>query len=118
MFSDPYLWIGLKRNEQLCGCDCGCACDCAGVTDSECDACRAQWTWSNVSDMRWRNWAPDEPSGVFSCGAATYAHWVARHCADNLRFVCEIGMLRKRQTAICIAAYLHDTYKYNVLYHQ
>ena len=88
------LWIGLHRRTG--------SCSCSQVSDAECDACRASWSWTDGTLMTWWNWLPREP-GASSCGRLSADGWAEYECASNYRFICERGniCLLFAQSLVC-----------------
>ena len=64
------------------------------MTESECEACRATWSWNDGTEMSWWNWSPREP-GISECGRLSEDGWAEYECSAKYRFICERGRRRK-----------------------
>ena len=77
-------WIALYRYERPC--------NCSEVLYSDCETCRASWSWHDGAVMNWWNWFDTEPiANDFQCGFASPAAWGAQDCSKELTFICERG---------------------------
>ena len=83
-YTESDCYIGLYQNDTVCSC-LG-----AAVSSSDCELCRASWSWYDGTNMSWWNWRSDEPA-AFGCGRLTSDGWATNSCDEPMRYVCTRG---------------------------
>ena len=91
IYSNDDYWIGLWIETDMI-CD-----ECKLVPESsQCEECRAKWTWRDAQPMNVELanniWFNNEPTGEDNCGRMRGdGKWLDRFCVTGYEYICKRG---------------------------